>query len=45
MVQIFIIFEAGGIGRNIVHPPFVLGHEAGGTVVEVRKKRDSFKSW
>ena len=30
-------FEAGGIGRNIVHPPFVLGHEAGGTVVEVGK--------
>ena len=30
-------FEAGGIGKNIVHPPFVLGHEAGGTVVEVGK--------
>ncbi len=31
-------FEAGGIGANIVKPPFVLGHEAGGTVVEVGKK-------
>ena len=30
-------FEAGGIGANIVKPPFVLGHEAGGTVVEVGK--------
>lgn len=28
-------YEAGGIGENIVKPPFVLGHEAGGTVVEV----------
>lgn len=28
-------YEAGGIGPNIVKPPFVLGHEAGGTVVEV----------
>lgn len=28
-------YEAGGIGANIVKPPFVLGHEAGGTVVEV----------
>lgn len=30
-------YEAGGIGANIVKPPFVLGHEAGGTVVEVGK--------
>lgn len=30
-------YEAGGIGPNIVKPPFVLGHEAGGTVVEVGK--------
>ncbi|MDO5134467.1 MAG: NAD(P)-dependent alcohol dehydrogenase [Eubacteriales bacterium] len=30
-------YEAGGIGSNIVEPPFVLGHEAGGTVVEVGK--------
>lgn len=28
-------YEAGGIGANIVKPPFVLGHEAGGIVVEV----------
>lgn len=27
-------YEHGGIGANIVKPPFVLGHEAGGTVVE-----------
>lgn len=27
-------YEAGGIGANIVKPPFVLGHEAGGRVVE-----------
>ncbi|MDO5425100.1 MAG: NAD(P)-dependent alcohol dehydrogenase [Eubacteriales bacterium] len=28
-------FEAGKIGDFVVEPPFVLGHEAGGTVVEV----------
>lgn len=28
-------FEAGGIGANIVKPPFVLGHEAGGVILEV----------
>lgn len=28
-------YKNGGIGPNIVKPPFVLGHEAGGTVVEV----------
>lgn len=28
-------YSAGGIGPNVVKPPFVLGHEAGGTVVEV----------
>ena len=28
-------FESGRIGDYIVEPPFVLGHEAGGTVVEV----------
>jgi L-iditol 2-dehydrogenase len=28
-------YEAGRIGNFIVQPPFVLGHEAGGTVVEV----------
>lgn len=30
-------FESGRIGNFIVKPPFVLGHEAGGTVVEVGK--------
>lgn len=28
-------YSAGGIGPNVVKPPFVLGHEAGGTVIEV----------
>ena len=28
-------YESGRIGNFIVEPPFVLGHEAGGTVVEV----------
>jgi L-iditol 2-dehydrogenase len=27
-------YEAGGIGNNKVKPPFVLGHESGGVVVE-----------
>lgn len=31
-------YEAGGIGANIVKPPFVLGHEAGGRVVEIGSK-------
>ncbi|MDY3920084.1 MAG: NAD(P)-dependent alcohol dehydrogenase [Candidatus Limivivens sp.] len=30
-------YENGRIGDYIVEPPFVLGHEAGGTVVEVGK--------
>ena len=30
-------YESGRIGNYIVEPPFVLGHEAGGTVVEVGK--------
>ena len=30
-------YESGRIGNFIVKPPFVLGHEAGGTVVEVGK--------
>lgn len=30
-------YEHGGIGDYIVKPPFVLGHEPGGTVVEVGK--------
>ena len=28
-------YEAGAIGGHVVKPPFVLGHEPGGTVVEV----------
>ncbi len=31
-------YETGRIGDYIVNPPFVLGHEPGGTVVEVGKK-------
>ncbi|MBA4701657.1 MAG: NAD(P)-dependent alcohol dehydrogenase [Ruminococcus sp.] len=31
-------YEMGRIGDYIVEPPFVLGHEPGGTVVEVGKK-------
>lgn len=31
-------YESGRIGDYIVKPPFVLGHEPGGTVVEVGKK-------
>lgn len=30
-------YSAGGIGSNMVNPPFVLGHEAGGTVIEIGK--------
>lgn len=30
-------YETGAIGNYIVEPPFVLGHEPGGTVVEVGK--------
>lgn len=30
-------FETGRIGDYVVRPPFVLGHEAGGTVAEVGK--------
>lgn len=31
-------YETGAIGDYVVEPPFVLGHEPGGTVVEVGKK-------
>ena len=31
-------YETGAIGDYVVKPPFVLGHEPGGTVVEVGKK-------
>ena len=30
-------YETGAIGDFVVEPPFVLGHEPGGTVVEVGK--------
>ena len=30
-------YETGAIGPYVVEPPFVLGHEAGGTVVGVGK--------
>jgi L-iditol 2-dehydrogenase len=36
-------FEAGAIGKNVVKPPFVLGHEAGGTVVELGEGVTSLK--
>lgn len=36
-------YEAGGIGANIVKPPFVLGHEAGGRVVETGSKVTNLK--
>ena len=31
-------YETGAIGDYVVEPPFVLGHEPGGTVVEVGKE-------
>ena len=31
-------YETGAIGDFVVKPPFVLGHEPGGVVVEVGKK-------
>ena len=31
-------YETGAIGHYVVKPPFVLGHEPGGTVVEVGSK-------
>lgn len=31
-------YETGAIGNYVVKPPFVLGHEPGGTVVEVGKQ-------
>ena len=36
-------YENGGIGENIVKPPLVLGHEAGGTVVEVGSEVKNLK--
>uniref|UniRef100_UPI002FE10A92 alcohol dehydrogenase catalytic domain-containing protein n=1 Tax=Muricomes intestini TaxID=1796634 RepID=UPI002FE10A92 len=36
-------YENGRIGDYIVNPPFVLGHEAGGTVVEIGKNVKDLK--
>ncbi len=36
-------YESGRIGNFIVKPPFVLGHEAGGTVVEAGKNVKNIK--
>ncbi|PWJ50764.1 NAD(P)-dependent alcohol dehydrogenase [Faecalicatena contorta] len=36
-------YEAGGIGENIVKPPFVLGHEAGGVVAAVGEEVTNLK--
>lgn len=37
-------YESGRIGNFIVEPPFVLGHEAGGTVVEVGQNVKDLKA-
>lgn len=37
-------YESGRIGDFVVEPPFVLGHEAGGTVVEVGAKVKHLKT-
>lgn len=37
-------YESGAIGDFIVEPPFVLGHEAGGTVIEVGSKVTHLKA-
>lgn len=36
-------YETGAIGDYVVEPPFVLGHESGGTVVEVGKNVKNLK--
>ena len=36
-------YESGAIGNYVVKPPFVLGHEAGGVVVEVGKNVTNVK--
>lgn len=36
-------YESGAIGEFVVEPPFVLGHEPGGTVVEVGKNVTDLK--
>ena len=37
-------YETGAIGDYVVEPPFVLGHESGGTVVEVGKNVTHLKA-
>ncbi len=37
-------YETGAIGNYVVEPPFVLGHEPGGTVVEVGKNVKHLKA-
>ena len=37
-------YETGAIGDYVVEPPFVLGHEPGGTVVEVGKNVKHLKA-
>lgn len=37
-------YESGGIGATLVEPPLVLGHEAGGTVVEVGGRVTGFQA-
>ena len=37
-------YETGAIGDYVVKPPFVLGHEPGGTVVEVGKNVKHLKA-
>lgn len=36
-------YESGAIGDYVVEPPFVLGHEPGGTVVEVGRNVKKLK--
>ena len=36
-------YESGAIGDYVVKPPFVLGHECGGVVVEVGKNVTNVK--
>ena len=36
-------YESGAIGDYVVEPPFVLGHEPGGTVVEVGRNEKNLK--
>ena len=38
-------YETGAIGDYVVEPPFVLGHEPGGVVVEVGRRCNTSESW